>query len=402
MNPLRLALRELGRRRLRSGLTAAGIAVGVAALVLLGGLAERLIHLVVGGRDFALGQISVSGAGTGALSGMTRGALVTGEQLAALERVPGVSAVTPIVMFPVSDVSASMPLGLPPLVFGVDAAMLFSHGRNQQLPPPPVASGQLTPAPNSDEVVLGSQVAARFRAAVGARITVRSREFTVVGILAPTLTGPDSFVFMPFGTAERLLLDTDPVLRKLALVPGSSMLPIATAAAVFWGNEDANVVSHRIREQLPQLTVVSPAEAARQIDRALAVLTGVISGAALAALLVAALAVANTMFTAVLERRRAIGLLRAVGATRRQVVAQLLVEAAALGAIGAVGGLIVGATGIALANRLTADAGGSSFLLTARLIAAAIVLPPVLAMVSGWGPARHAARLPPTEALRFV
>lgn len=401
MQVVRVAFRELGRRRVRSALTAAGIAIGVTALLLLGGLAERLIHLVGGGRDFASGQISVSGAGTGALSGMSRGALVTGEQLLALEKVPGVTAVAPIVMFPLGDAPASMPLGVPPLVFGVDAAALFGSGRNHGVPPPTVASGRLTPAPNSNEIVLGSQLARRFGVSTGGQLTVRGKQFTVVGVLAPTLTGPDSFVFMPFGTAEQLLLDTEPVLRKLALVPGASMLPIATAAAVFWGDGDPEAVSARIREALPQLTVVSPADAGVQIDRALAVLTGMIGGAAVAALLVAALAVMNTMFTAVLERQRSIGLLRAVGATRAQVIHQLIVEAGVLGAIGAGLGVLAGGTVAGVVNRVTADSTGASFLLTPRLLAAAVAMPPLLAMLSGWWPARRAAHLPPTEVLRL-
>src|SRR5439155_677962 len=83
--------------------TTTGIAIGVAPLVLLAALAEKLGRLVKGGRDFATGQITVSGSGTGAVTGMTRGGLLSREQLAALGAVPGVALVAPVVMFPVSD-----------------------------------------------------------------------------------------------------------------------------------------------------------------------------------------------------------------------------------------------------------------------------------------------------------
>src|SRR5690348_18406245 len=83
-------LRDARRRPLRTALTSAGIAIGVAALVLLGALSEKLSRLVEGGRDFATGQITVSGAGTGALSGMMRGGLLSRDQVASLGRVPGV------------------------------------------------------------------------------------------------------------------------------------------------------------------------------------------------------------------------------------------------------------------------------------------------------------------------
>ena len=100
-------LHDVRRRPVRSALTAAGMAIGVAALVLLGGLAEKLGRLVEGGRDFATGQITVSGSGTGAVTGMTRGGLHSREQLAALGAVPGVALVAPLVMFPLSVKPAS-------------------------------------------------------------------------------------------------------------------------------------------------------------------------------------------------------------------------------------------------------------------------------------------------------
>ena len=74
MPAVREVVRELRRRRVRSALTAAGIAIGVAALVLLGALAEKMTAWSSGGRDFATGQITVSGAGSGgAPGGMMRG-----------------------------------------------------------------------------------------------------------------------------------------------------------------------------------------------------------------------------------------------------------------------------------------------------------------------------------------
>ena len=63
------AIRELRRHAARTALTAAGIAIGVTALVLLGALSEKTSRLVEGGRDFGAGQITVSGAGGDAATG---------------------------------------------------------------------------------------------------------------------------------------------------------------------------------------------------------------------------------------------------------------------------------------------------------------------------------------------
>ncbi|TMA65788.1 MAG: ABC transporter permease [Deltaproteobacteria bacterium] len=400
MLAVRQALRELRRRRVRSALTTGGIAIGVAALVLLGALSEKMSRLVEGGRDFATGQVTVSGAGTGALSGMTRGGLLTAEQLRALETIDGVAAVAPIVMFPAADAPAALPLTLAPVVFGVDMEAL---ALNRRSPRPRVSAGRLVPAPASDEAVLGNQVARLYHVGPGDPITVRGQRFRVVGVLEPTLTGPDSFVFMSFPTAQRLLIDSEPLLRRLLLVPGSNLLPIATAAAVFWASgQDPEAVAARIRERLPGLSVVSPHDASIQLDRALAFLNAVIVGSGLVALLVASLAVTNTMFMAVVERRREIGLRRVVGATRRQVIAQLLVEAATLGILGSTLGLGAGALGVSGLNTLTERLGAATFLLTPRLAAAAALLPAGLAAIAGLWPAWRAARLPPTEAIRYA
>ncbi len=400
MLPFVEAIRDIRRRPLRSSLTAAGIAIGVTALVLLGALAEKLGRLVEGGRDFAAGQITVSGAGTGAVMGMMRGGLLSADQLVALRAVPGVSVVAPVVMFPVAEAPAALPFTLAPLVFGVDVQMLMLNGHAA---PPRVQSGRLVPAPDSDEVVLGSQVARFFDAATGGRITVRGRSFQVAGILEPTLTGPDSFVFMPFPTAQRLLIDSEPLLRRLVQAPGARLLPIATAAAVFWQpDETADAVAARIRASLENVSVVSPAEAAAQLDRALGVLTGIIVGSAMVALLVASLAVTNTMLTAIVERRREIGLRRVVGATRRQVIGQLLLEAGVLGLGGSVLGLLVGAGTVHALNGITERLGATVFLLTPRLALAAIVFPAGLAGLAGLWPAWRAARLVPADAIRYV
>jgi len=400
MLPVAQALRELGRRKVRSALTAGGIAIGVAALVLLGALSEKMGRLVGGGRDFASGQISVSGAGASAVAGMTRGGLLSADQLKGLEEVPGVEKVAPIVMFPASDVPASLPFTLSPMVFGVDVEALLL---NRQAVPPHVRAGRLVPSPDGSEVVVGSQVARFLHADVGTSIEVRGQHFTVAGVLEQTFTGPDSFIFMPYPTAQRLLVDSEPLLHRMAMVPGARLLPIATAAAVFWrAGDDPEVVSQRIRDALPALSVVSPAAGARQIDRALTFLTSVIVGSGLAALLVASLAVTNTMFTAVVERRREIGLRRVVGATRRQVVAQLVLESGILGFLGGVLGFAGGAASVGTLNALTERVGAAVFLLTGRLTLLALVLPAVLAVLAGLWPAWRAARLPPTQAIRLA
>ena len=392
-------LRNLRRRPLRSALTTAGVALGAAALVLLGALAEKLSRLVEGGRDFASGQITVAAAGTGGMMGLARGALLSGEQLRRLSEVPGVRLAAPLVMFPLMDNSSALPFTLAPQVFGIDPQALRLNRRSLAAR---AAHGPVVPeAP--DEVVLGSQVARFFGVRAGDSITIRKKPFRVAGVLDPTLTGPDSFVFMPFPTAQELLLESDQVLRGLAMEPGAHLLPLATAAAVFWDDgEDPEAVARRIPERLEHVSVLSPGDAAAQVDRALAVMKGLVVGSGSVALVIAVLAVANTMLTAVAERRQEIGLLRVVGATRGQVIGQLLLEAATLGFAGGVGGLAAGAAAVRGLNGVTERLGASVFLMSPRLALAATVLPGALAALAGAWPAWRAARLAPVDATRYA
>jgi putative ABC transport system permease protein len=400
MSMLRHALRDLGRRKLRHGLTAAGIAIGVAALVLLGALSEKVSRLMLGGRLFASGQISVSGSGSRAVRDVTSGGLISGEQLRALEKVAGVRAVAPIVMFPVAESPGGLPFSLAPVVFGIDMQLLAFNAR---VAPLVVRMGQLIPDPQRAEVVVGSQVAHAYGLSVGSTLTIRDHPFTVVGVLETTFTGPDSFVFMAFPQATQLLIDTEPLVRRMANVPGSNVLPIATAAAVFWQpGEDPEALAARIRAEVSDVSLISPAEVQAQLDRSLFFLNAVILGSGLVALLVGALAVASTMFTAVVERRREIGLRRVVGATRRQVLAQLVLEAALLGLAGAVLGIAGGTLAVTVLNGVTERLGAPVFLVTVRLLVAAVIAPIALAMLAGLWPAWRATRLAPTEALRWA
>jgi putative ABC transport system permease protein len=392
-------LRNLRRRLLRSALTTAGVAIGAAALVLLGALSEKFSRLVTGGRDFASGQITVTGAGTGGMMGFARGALLSSDQLRRLSEVPGVKLAAPLVMFPVADTPGVLPLTLAPQVFGIDPEALRM---NRRALAPRTAHGPVVPE-GPDDVVLGSQVARMLHAVPDQTISIRDRQFRVVGVLETTLTGPDSFVFMPFDTAQSLLLESDPTLQRLASAPGARVLPIATAAAVFWTDgEDPEVVAERIRQTLDDVAVLSPAAATRQIGRALAVMNSLILGSGIVALIVASLAVANTLFTAVVERRREIGIRRVVGATRGQVVAEMVLEAAALGLAGGVLGLLGGLAAVEALNGVTERMGAPVFLLTARLALAATLLPGALAALAGAWPAWRAARLAPVDAIRYA
>jgi putative ABC transport system permease protein len=121
------------------------------------------------------------------------------------------------------------------------------------------------------------------------------------------------------------------------------------------------------------------------------------------ALVVGVLGVANTMIVAVLERRREIGVLRAVGALRRQVRRSILIEAALIGLVGALLGLVGGAALAGITMVITESTTGwvLPYFYDWGTAASVTLLATVAAIAAAWWPARSAARQPVAEALAY-
>jgi hypothetical protein len=119
------------------GFTVLGIAVGMAGLVALGAMAERISRFIEGGDRFVLGQISVAGEGMGMGAGFTAGGLLPAARLAEIAKVPGVALVQPQVMLPINPSTSSFMTLTQELLMGMDRCQ---SGRGGALPPATAAS----------------------------------------------------------------------------------------------------------------------------------------------------------------------------------------------------------------------------------------------------------------------
>ncbi len=124
------------------GFTVLGIAVGVAGLVALGAMAERISRFIEGGDRFVLGQISVAGEGMGMGAGFTAGGLLPAARMAEIARVPGVAIVQPQVMLPDQHQHVALPHPHP------GAADGRGSGRASRQSPLPVAPGTVRAGPS--------------------------------------------------------------------------------------------------------------------------------------------------------------------------------------------------------------------------------------------------------------
>jgi hypothetical protein len=189
--------------------TILGIAVGVAGLVALGAMAERITRFIDGGDRFVLGQISVAGEGMGMGTGFTAGGLLRAAKIAEIARVSGVAAVQPQVMLPLNPTTSQFLTLTQELVFGMDLSVPIPNRHYRELP---VRTGRPLRAADRRVTVLGADFAASRKLGVGSSVSLGGQDFAVVGVLDKTFTAPDRFALVGIDDARDLWLRRDPLL----------------------------------------------------------------------------------------------------------------------------------------------------------------------------------------------
>jgi len=163
---------------------------------------------------------------------------------------------------------------------------------------------------------------------------------------------------------------------------------------------DLDKIADRINAQVSGVKATRPSVIVDSFKAGGAIFTGITTAAALLALVIGGLSVVNTMFMAVAERVREIGLKKAVGATTRHIMGEFLLEATVIGLLGGLIGYGIGAAITIIVNATTPAGQSTLFLLTFRLTVFALGFAIALGALAGILPAWRAARLDPVTALR--
>ena len=404
LQTLATGLRAVTSQRLRSGLTALGILIGVAAVILTVGIGLGT-RASVEGRVTALGTnlITVTPGSTtagGVRSGLGTASTLTMADAQALDDrsvVPDVAAVAPVVQRTEAMVAGAQ--NWTTTATGSTPGWLVANNRQMA-----VGSFFTDDDVNSQAAaaVLGATTAQRLFPggdALGQVVDIGGIPFEVRGVLVATggqgFNNPDDLAVVPITTAQSELISggsLDTVQRILMSATSRD-----SVGAAYQEVNDLLLQTHHIANPFnADFSITTQASVLSTVDAVTGALTLLLGGVAGISLLVGGIGVMNIMLVSVTERIGEIGLRKALGARKADILRQFLVEAAGLSAAGGIGGVGVGLVLTVVLNRFTT--------LTTLFSPTAAIIGVVVAAAIGVGfgvfPAMRAAQLAPIVALR--
>jgi putative ABC transport system permease protein len=398
VSSLNSALRAIMANKLRSALTMLGVVIGVGSVIAMIGIGE-------GTKRKSLEQLEIMGSnritvmpdwGRGRQAADGQSALRLADVERIRDRVPGVKYVLGVtssrgqtVKFGANNHRTMITGAEPELAIVMNATKMLDgewYTHEDELMQNRVA-------------VLGYEVYDRLyggERAVGTSIRVRDQNFLVVGVVdykgGSGMMNPDDQVYIPFQTAANRVLGTKDVINNITVQALSSEFLDVTQEDIF------NVLYETRRSAAGEslFRVMNQAETLETIQTQSRLLSMLLAGIASVSLLVGGIGIMNIMLVSVTERTKEIGLRKAIGAKRKTILSQFMLESVVMCLMGGVLGIVLGQWAV-------------------RLVAAQLQVPPVIdatAVGSAFGfatlvgiffglyPAIRASKLQPIEALR--
>jgi putative ABC transport system permease protein len=403
---VRFALSGISANKMRSILTTLGIVIGISAVITLlavGAGTSNMIKDQIGklgtnvltvNRALATGGRTTGGSATGTRTQSTNLTLADQQSLDDPVLAPDIATTAPVVQaqavtatLGTSTHSITSTLGTTPAYFGITN---FAP-----------AAGRLLNDADAGQavVVLGNSVAvdlaANVSTLVGQTVSLNGQNFTVAGVLAPKgtsgLNDPDDVAMVPYTTAQDKFTGYSPSLSSIQVQAKSA--DVMTQAQ----NEIQQILDarHQVTSANRDYQVRNQAQVLSTATTTTQTLTILLSAVAGISLLVGGIGVMNIMLVTVTERTREIGIRKAIGATRGNIVLQFLVESLIISILGGIVGILIGF-------------GASSFEIAGIkpevqwwTVWLSVLVSAGIGLVFGIYPANKAAKLRPIDALRY-
>jgi len=386
MNTIKLVSKNLFRRRGRFIFTLLGISIGMASFVAL---------LSLGGS--MRGEVTRQAQAMGAnfmimpedICIFNQIAIVTGETISEsmhfdtfekISEIEGLTAIPHLTQKAAVKETPSVIVGILP-----EETKNFREWQ--------IAEGEYFISQDENAVIVGSNFAEKRGLSVNDEVTIRNEQFIIKGILAPNQSNDDMTLFIPLVVAQRVFEKEGYISYMTAKVDDMAKMEQYEAAIV----GVANVQVATDEELLGSvLAILGSVNITLQLVAAVA-------------LIAAAFGIINTMMTAVYERRREIGIMRAIGGKRKDIFKIFVLESGLYGLFGGIAGVSVGLFASVFAGDFISRIGANDLLKGATpqasfdiaLIATAIAFSLVISIGAGLYPAWKAAKLTPVEAISY-